>query len=254
MQNLSDSWIVRRLTEGFDGAVVVIIGATGGIGTEVARQAGQLGARLVCASRSGRRPEIAEPVAACHALDVRDTASIRAFAGAIEREFGRIDVLVNTAGVSWQLPPNDLSALTDEIIDEVLASNARAPLVLTRELAPLLKQGHDPVLVQVSSIAAVTGGGSNVAYAAAKAGLDTMARAFARALAPAGRVVNVSPSALETPFARGRGEEFVASTTRQSALKRLASLEEVAAAILCAARVLTATTGTVINVDAGRAL
>jgi len=66
--------------------------------------------------------------------------------------------------------------------------------------------------------------------------------------------VNVSPSALDTNFARNRKDDFINATINASALKRLASLEEVATAVICAARLLTATTGTTLYVDAGRHL
>jgi 3-oxoacyl-[acyl-carrier protein] reductase len=241
------------LEDGFRDAVVVVVGGRGGIGSEVVRLAAELGAKVAIASRSGA--DTADlPVDAGFTLDVTDNDSIRAFCRAIEARYGRVDVFVNTAGSSHQVPAERIDLLDDALIEQVLAENARAPLLLMREMAPLLRKGRDPVIVNLSSIAAQTGGGSNMAYAAAKAALETASRAMARALAPAVRVVTVAPSALETGFVRGRGADYLHKTAGASALKRLASLREVAVAVLCAARLLTATTGSCIEVDAGRHL
>ena len=247
------STLLRLLSEGFDGAVIAVVGGTGGIGTEVCRLATELGAKLVCASRSGRAPD-GVAVDAALSLDVTSPTAIAAFRDAIAARYGRLDILVTTAGSSRQLPPKHIDLVTDALIDQVFRESAIAPLQLMRELAPLLRNGRDPVVVNVSSIAAVTGGGSNIAYAAAKGALDTAIRGMAKALAPEVRVVGVSPSALDTPFAQDRAQDFIDKTIAASALERLASPQEVAVAILCAARLMTATTGVTLVCDAGRQL
>jgi 3-oxoacyl-[acyl-carrier protein] reductase len=81
-----------------------------------------------------------------------------------------------------------------------------------------------------------------------------MSIGLAKALAPDIRVVGVAPSALETDFVKGRGAEFLDATIAATPLRRLTTVTEVAAAVLCAARVLTATTGVTIAVDGGRHL
>jgi len=91
-------------------------------------------------------------------------------------------------------------------------------------------------------------------YAASKAALDTISKSIARALAPKVRVVNLAPSALDTDFVRNRNSDFIDATIKASALKRLATIEEIATSVICAARLLTATTGSTIFVDAGRHL
>jgi len=246
--------IASLLKTGLQDAVIVVVGGTGGIGREVVRQASEFGARTVVGGRTKPNDDPAMDGSTFVPIDITDSDSVRKFADAVRAAFARIDILVNTAGSSVQLPPGRIDALTDDVIDTVMASNARAPLVVTRELVPLLQKGRDPVIVNVSSIAAQTGGGSNMAYAASKAALDTLAKALAKALAPEIRVVNISPSALETAFAQGRDENFLTATVEASALRRLATPVEVATSIICAARLLTATTGVSIAVDAGRHL
>jgi 3-oxoacyl-[acyl-carrier protein] reductase len=161
---------------------------------------------------------------------------------------------VNTAGSSVQLPLRALERLTDEVIAEVFQSNAIGVLTTIRELAPLLRKGREPVIVNVGSVAAWTGQGSNLAYVGAKAAVEAMSVGLAKALAPDIRVIGVAPSALETDFVKGREAGFLDATIAATPLRRLTSVTEVASAVLCAARVLTATTGVTIAVDGGRHL
>ena len=208
----TNSTIVNQLRRGFKDAIVVVIGGTGGIGAQVVRQAIELGAKVIVGARSVASDKIPEGVSNSLVIDISDANSIRAFSNTIKEQYGRVDVLVNTAGYSYQLPPKRLDLLSDDIIDEVMSVNARGPLIVMREMAELLKLGNDPALINLSSITAATGGGSNIAYAASKAAIDTASKAVARALAPKVRVVNISPSALDTNFARNRNDDFIISS------------------------------------------
>lgn len=245
------------LREGFADAVVVVLGGRGDIGSAVAAQAASLGAQVVAASRRpvepGRsgRPAIGEVAEA--QVDVDDLASVRRFAGVLDEWFGRIDVLVNSAGVTQSVPAGDPSLLTDDVVDIVFRSNAMAPVRVVRELLPLLRAGRDPAVIHVSSVAARTGQGSNTAYSGAKAAVDAMAIAWAKALAPI-RFVNVAPSALANDFVPGRDASFLERTVAATPMGRLATSDEVASAVLVAARCLTMTTGVTIAVDGGRHL
>jgi len=238
--------IPALLEAGLKGHVVVVVGGNGGIGSEVIRQVEEFGAIAINGSRSAAiGPQ-------SHPLDLANPASILRFRDWVQDEWGRIDILVLTAGFSQQLPPDRLDLLTDDLIDAVMTANAIGPLRLLRDFAPLLKAGQDPVVVNVSSIAAKTGGGSNMAYVASKAAGDAITLALAKVLAPDVRVLGVAPSALETGFAKGRKPDFLEKTIAASALKRIATTAEIATSILCAARLLTASTGITIPVDAGR--
>ena len=233
------------------GDVVVVVGGHGDIGSAVCRQAADGGAQVVAASR---RPARGDLPWASAVVDITSLASVRAFAADLTERFGRIDVLVNTAGSTRSVPPAQLDELTDEVLAEVFESNAIAPIRLVRELLPLLRKGTDAAVVQVSSVAARTGQGSNIAYGAAKAALDATTLALAKALGPAVRFVNVAPSALANDFVPGRPAAFFERTIAATPLGRLATADEVATSILVAARALTATTGVTIAVDGGRHL
>jgi NAD(P)-dependent dehydrogenase (short-subunit alcohol dehydrogenase family) len=247
------------LVDGFRDAVVVVVGGRGGIGREVVRQTHELGARVIIVSGSAGarqldRDEFERTRQVVLRADIRVPADLRQLADEIDAAEGRVDVLVNTAGSSVQVPLRALERLTDEVIAEAFQSNAIGVLTTIRELVPLLRKGRAPVIVNVGSVAAWTGQGSNLAYVGAKGAVDAMSVGLAKALAPDIRVVGVAPSALETDFVKGRGAEFFDATIAATPLRRLTSVTEVASAVLCAARVLTATTGVTIAVDGGRHL
>jgi 3-oxoacyl-[acyl-carrier protein] reductase len=244
---------VAGLPHAFRDRRAVVVGGQGGVGGAIVAQLAGLGARVVSASRRGvlawQAP--AEGAVATAHLDLADPHSLDQFALQAEAAFGALDLLVNAGGTSRQALLPDLD---DGLVDNVFATNATGTLKLIRRLAPLLRQGSQPVIVNISSVAARTGLGSNIAYGGAKAAMDAMMVALAKALAPEVRTVSISPSALDTPFAVGRGPDFTARTIAQTPLGRLATLEEVATAALLAAAGLTFTTGAVIPVDGGRSL
>ncbi len=149
---------------------------------------------------------------------------------------------------------SDLEALDDELIDRMFAVNWRGQFATIRTFAPLLKASGDGLIVSVSSIAGITGAGSSIAYCATKAGIDVMTKSLARALAPQVRVLGVSPGVVDTGFVPGRDADFNAKTAATTPLKRVATADDVAAAILSCATHLTFSTGTTLVVDGGRAL
>lgn len=250
---------LSALQHGFAGAIVVVVGGRGGIGREVVRQAHDLGARVVVVSSStggeaidGAAFELERIVTL--RCDIRVAAEVHRLAEAVGTALGRVDILVNSAGSSVQVPLKAIDRLTDELVAEVFQSNALGVLATIREFTPWLQRGRDPVIVNVGSVAAWTGQGSNLAYVGAKAAVEAMSIGLAKALAPDVRVVGVAPSALATDFVKGRGTDFLEATAAATPLRRLTTPAEVASAVLCAARILTATTGVTIAVDGGRHL
>jgi NAD(P)-dependent dehydrogenase (short-subunit alcohol dehydrogenase family) len=152
------------------------------------------------------------------------------------------------------VPAGDLDALTDELIDDIVRANFRGVFATIRAFAPMLKASGDGLVVNISSIAGFTGVGSNLAYVAAKAGLDVVGDALAKALAPAVRVVSVSPGAVESGFVPGRGAEFAGKMASTTPLGRIGKPDDVAAAVEALATTMRFVTGTRIVVDGGRHL
>jgi 3-oxoacyl-[acyl-carrier protein] reductase len=191
--------------------------------------------------------------AACPA-DVADTASLVALRNDIEARYGRLDILVNTAGFTKPVPHADLDGLDDDLIDRMFRVNWRGQFATIRTFAPMLKASGDGLIVSISSIAAFTGVGSSIAYCAAKAGIDVMTKSLARALAPEVRVLAVSPGVVDTGFVPGRGAGFNDKVSASTPLRRIAAADDIAAAILACATHLGFSTGNTIVVDGGRAL
>jgi 3-oxoacyl-[acyl-carrier protein] reductase len=158
-----------------DGKVAVVTGASSGIGRESAKLFANAGARVVVGYNRGveRANELAASLAgsghkAMH-LPLEDTAQIRKVAAAVGEEFGRCDILVNSAGFIRAVPHSDLEALTDDLIDRVLTANVRGPFATIRAFAPLLKASGDGVVINISSGAAQRGSGSSIIYGACSA-------------------------------------------------------------------------------------
>ncbi|WP_441278223.1 SDR family NAD(P)-dependent oxidoreductase [Tardiphaga sp. 172_B4_N1_3] len=240
--------------------VAVVIGGSGGIGAAAAQALAAEGARVVVTWRSGEAAANAllaglpgEGHLARRAV-IEDSATLTALAGEVERAFGRCDILVNTAGYTKPIPIGDLDALTDDFIDDMFKVNWRGQFAAIRAFAPLLKASGDGLIVNVSSIAGLNGVGSNLAYAAIKAGIDTMTKSLARALAPAVRVMAVSPGVVATDFVPGRDAAALEKVAGTIPLKRVATAEDVGRAIAACATHLTYSTGSLIVVDGGRAL
>jgi 3-oxoacyl-[acyl-carrier protein] reductase len=242
------------------GKVAVIAGGSGGIGRETCRLLAEAGARLVVGYRS--RQNVAEALARAlpgegHValpVSIEETASVAGFRDAVLSSMGRVDILVNTAGMTKAIPHGNLEALTDEVIDQIFANNWRGVFATIRAFAPDLKESGEGLIVNVSSIAAFTGVGSNIAYCAAKAGIDVMTKSLGRALAPEIRVMAVSPGVVDTQFVPGRGKEITDKIAATTPLKRITSPTDVAEAILACAISLKFSTGSKIVVDGGRHL
>ena len=242
------------------GKVAVVTGASSGIGAASARLFAAAGARVVVGYNRGvdRANKIVAELAgsghkAMH-LPLEDTTQIRQVAAAVEQEFGRCDVLVNSAGFTRMVAHSDLEALDDDLIDQVLTANVRGPFATIRAFVPMLKASGDGVIVNISSGAATAGTGSSIIYGASKAALNTMSMALARVLGPEIRVVVVAPGMVHTDFVPGRTEEMMHKAAMSTPLKRAIEAEDVALAVIGCVTHLTHTTGSIISVDAGRHL
>lgn len=239
------------------GKLAVVTGASSGIGRESAKLFAASGARVVVGYNTGAdraNAVVAGLAGSGHAamrLPLEDTAQINQAAAAVKEQFGRCDILVNSAGFTRMVAHHDLDALDDELIDAVLAANVRGPFATIRAFAPLLKASGDGVIVNISSGAAQRGSGSSIIYGASKAALDTMSMALARVLGPEIRVVVVAPGMVHTGFVPGRTEEAMLKAAMATPLKRQIEAEDVALAVLSCVTHLKFTTGSIVNVNGG---
>jgi 3-oxoacyl-[acyl-carrier protein] reductase len=240
--------------------VVVVTGAGGGIGSAICRRLAADGAVLILTYRE--RAEQAQAVLDTLPLGrhravrapVDDSAGLAQLAQAVAEAYGTVDVLVNNAGITRAVPHDDLDGLDDALIDEIFRVNWRGAFAMVRAFRPLLLAGTGGLVVNISSVAAVTGLGSNVAYCASKAALDSMTRSLARALAPQVRVVSVAPGWVEGEYARRAGADLLEAQRARTPLGRIATPHDVAEAVYAVAAHLSFTTGSIIPVDGGRPL
>jgi 3-oxoacyl-[acyl-carrier protein] reductase len=176
--------------------------------------------------------------------------------------YGKLDVLVNNAGITTPVAHDDLEGLTDEWIDNIMATNFRGSFAMVRAMKDLLIKSYDEaydkrnssLVVNISSIAGIYGIGSNVAYCASKAALDSMTRSLARVLAPAIRMVSVSPGFVEGEYTKNFDPSFLESQKNNTPLGRFATGEDVAKAVFALTDSLSFTNGGIVTVDGGRLL
>ena len=242
------------------GKVAIVVGGSGAIGSAICRHFAGAGATCVATYNKAERVAkdlVASLPGAAHSaahIAVDDSAALRALAADVEKRHGRADVLVNCAGITRFVPHGDLDALDDRLIDDIFRVNWRGPFAAVRAFRKLLAAHADGLVINISSIAGVTAMGSNVAYCASKAALDSMTKSLARALAPAIRVVSVSPGLVDTEFVKNLDQKWRDEQAARTPLQRLATADEIGAAALSVAAHLKYSTGCIIPIDGGRPL
>jgi 3-oxoacyl-[acyl-carrier protein] reductase len=239
--------------------VIVVTGATGGIGTAICERCAAAGARLVIGfnTNAAKAERLAARLQGDHMVArvaVEDSNSLARLAAAVRVRYGAVDVLVNNAGVTRPVPHADLDGLEDALIDQIFRVNWRGAFAAVRAFRPLLESGNGGLVINMSSVAGTTGFGSNVAYCASKAALDSLTRSLARALAPAIRVLSIAPGMVEGEYTQRFDPAMLEEQRRRTPLQRIATNDDVADAVLAAATLLTFSTGSIIHVDGGRPL
>ena len=242
----------------FHGRVAIVTGASSGLGDAFARALAEQGADVaVLARRVERLERLAEELRGLGvrclpvACDVSSEESIKDAVAAVKREFGRVDVLVNNAGVCEY---NPLEQHTTAQWDKVIATDLSSVFLMTREVAPLFRaQGYGRV-VNIASVGAIQAGALQIGYFAAKGGVLQLTRALAAELADAGVLVNaIAPGVFDTEMTHDALEaEGSLVLKNRTVLKRFAEPAElVPQMLLFASEANTYCTGQVIYVDGG---
>jgi NAD(P)-dependent dehydrogenase (short-subunit alcohol dehydrogenase family) len=252
-----------------DGLCVIVTGSASGLGAATAAILAKDGARIVINYASSQK-EAEETADQCRSAggevvvvqgDVsRDEDCLKIAAAAAP--WGRLDVLINNAGTTKHMPHDNMDGLSAEDFQRIFGVNTIGPFQMVRAARSLLEagakeSGRASTVVNVSSVAGISGVGSSVAYAASKGALNTMTLSLARALAPLIRVNTVCPGYIDTPwFTKGRGVDGAAkvrdSVVAKVPLKRASTAEDVAALVCFLATSQSSNmTGEIVRMDAG---
>jgi len=182
--------------------VALVTGSASGIGAATVRRLAADGMTVAVHSRSSRAEGealAAELGGSYHQADLADDAAAEALVPEVVAEHGRLDVLVNNAGISWPVPHADLDGLTASDWRQLLDVNLIAPWLLCTAALPTLRE-YGGCIVNVTSHAGVRPKGSSIAYAASKAALNHVTKLLAAALGPEVRVNAVAPGLVDTPL------------------------------------------------------
>jgi 3-oxoacyl-[acyl-carrier protein] reductase len=239
------------------GKVAIVTGGATGIGRAIVMRCVELGANVLFNySRSEvdakqTLADVAIPAAAqAFRADVRDAVAVNAMVKQATETYGRLDLLVNNAAVSPPVPPDSgLDALSDELWNTVIDVNVRGAFNCARAAAPHLRAVRGAI-VNIGSIAGLTGEGSSLPYAVSKSALHGLSKTLARALAPEVRVSCVVPGFVKTRWWAGR--EDVADRLRRRLLLDRTTTPEDVAHLVCNVAMQQGLTGHFIVLDGGQ--
>ncbi|MEK4441487.1 MULTISPECIES: SDR family NAD(P)-dependent oxidoreductase [Niallia] len=240
--------------------VVIITGAGTGVGRATAVKLAAEGAKVVINYNQSEKEahkvvnEIRQNggIAIAYKANVANEKEVKELVSQTVQTFGSIDGLVNNASITAQIAMDNLDALTDEIWDSLFSVNVKGMFHCIKAVVPYMKKQHSGVIVNMGSVAGMTGIGSSIPYAATKSAIHTMTRSLAIALAPSIRVNSISPGAVETRWWAGN-EEKMYQLAGKLPLQRISTPEDIAEAIVFQ---LTqkSITGQVFTIDNGQTL
>jgi 3-oxoacyl-[acyl-carrier protein] reductase len=252
-----------------DGFFAIVTGSASGLGAATAAILAKGGGRIVV-NYSSSAKEAEQTADLCR----KAGAEVTVVQGDVSRDedckkivaaaasWGRLDALVNNAGTTKHVAHENLDGLSAEDFQRLYGVNTIGPFQMVRAARSLLEagakaSGNTAAVVNISSVAGISGVGSSIAYAASKGALNTITLSLSRALAPAIRVNTVCPGYIDTPwFTKGRGVEGAAkvrdSVVAKVPLKRASTAEDVAALVCFLATPQSGNmTGEVVRMDAG---
>lgn len=240
--------------------IALVTGGGTGIGRAASMELAKRGA-IVAVNYSRSQSEAEETVemiqrdggrAFAIQADVSKNSEVQDMVRLIVKIYGQIDVLINNASITRHIPMDDLEAATEDIWDELYAVNVKGMFFCARAVVPFMKKSKAGAIVNVGSIAGLTGAGSSMPYAVSKSAVHGLTKSLAHALAPEIRVSGVAPGAVATRWWAGR-EEKMKSMIGTLLLQRIAEPEDVAK-LICSLVEQESLTGQIITIDSGQTL
>jgi 3-oxoacyl-[acyl-carrier protein] reductase len=236
--------------------VTIVTGGAQGIGLAIAEAVVAHGGRVLVADIDGdRAAEAAAPLAAATAAQC-DVTSERDLSQLIQtclEHFGRVDALVNNAGITRD---GYISKLSEDDFDQVIGVSLKGAWLGTRAVAPLFRQQGSGSIINMSSLSGKVGNPGQTNYSAAKAGLVGLTKAAAKELGPSGVRVNaIQPGLIRTAMTLAMKPEVYAAKEAEVPMKRAGLPEEVAGAVVFLASPLASyVNGAVLEVTGGRGI
>jgi 3-oxoacyl-[acyl-carrier protein] reductase len=250
---------IRRIQLDLSGRVALVTGASRGIGKAIALRLGRAGARVACVARDVEKLgetcaaiEAAGGNAGVFACDVTDSESINRLVSQIAEEWGRLDIVVNNAGITRDTL---IPRMSDEDFDSVIATNLRSVFLFTRAATQVMMRSRYGRIINISSVSGIMGNPGQANYSASKAGVIGLTRTVARELASRRRNITVNaicPGFVATEMTDALGDALLDEVKKRVPLQRLGDAEEVADAVIFLASDSAAyITGQVLTVDGG---
>ena len=247
------------MSDELEGKVSLVTGGSGDIGGAIAKRLGQSGSTVVItyvgaedlANQAVDEINADGGNASALRLDQRDPNEIETIIDRVSQDYGRLDILVNNAAWNIGIPFPNLDELTAEIWDRVLETNLRAPFLLARAAASILKADGGGHIVNISSAGGISPGSSSIAYSSSKAGLNHLTRCLAVAMSPEVAVNCVAPGLVENTRMANRLPDAVSNAARKQAiLGKVGQTEDIAEQVLTFVT-STSVTGQTIVIDGG---
>lgn len=239
----------------FEGKVVVVTGASRGIGKDIAAGFAAEGAKVACVATTLEGAQrTAEAIGGkAYACDVSDSASVEQTIAAINTDLGTPAVLANNAGITRDTL---LIRMKDEDWDRVIAVNLKGAFLCTRAITKAMMKARYGRIINVSSIVGQTGAAGQANYAASKAGLFGLTKSVAKELGARGITCNaVAPGFIETDMTESLAQEFKDQVIKTAPLGRLGKPSDIVGAVLfLASDDAGYITGQTLTVDGGLTL
>ena len=246
-----------------DKPAALVTGAATGIGRSAAIALAKHGYDVVvnysrsedAAKFTARDAEAAGARTLLYRADVSDDASVRAMLAATEKEFGRLDVLINNAGTTVDVEPKNFEEMTVDAWNRVFSVNVLGLFLVTRAATPLLKKSPNGCIVNTCSIAGLRPSAQPLPYAASKAAVANLTKTLANALGPQIRVNAVAPGWIEGDWMKktlaGNYEGLMVRRAKYTPLNRCCREDDVADSMLSLILHNRFVTGEIIIIDGG---
>lgn len=248
---------VESLKVDLSGQVALVTGASQGLGAAMAIALGRSGAKVACVARSVDKlaatvQAIADAGGTAEAFpcNVADKESVEKTVEAVQEKWGRLDIVVNNAGITKDTL---LPTMSDEQWDDVINTNLRGTFLFCRAASRTMMRQRYGRIINIASVSGLIGNPGQTNYSASKAGIIGLTRSLSRELAKRKVTINaVAPGFIESEMTKVLGDIVIDEAKKRIPIQRLGTAEEVAAGVLFLASPAAAyITGQVLTIDGG---